>query len=80
LAFIIGEHYIDTKLIIKRFLSVLAKQRKLLTNFHALFESDPVIGDHYRRVSDYFFATAFGFCCEVERLPSGDAMFILRKN
>jgi ubiquinone/menaquinone biosynthesis C-methylase UbiE len=79
-AIIIGEHYIDTRLIIRRFLSVFVKQRRLLTNFHTLFPSDPVSGDHYYRVSDYFFlATALGFDCEVERLPSGDAMFILRK-
>jgi ubiquinone/menaquinone biosynthesis C-methylase UbiE len=80
LAIIIGEHYIDMKLIFKRFFSVLVKQRKLLTNFHDLFQPDPILGDHFYRVSDYFFlATALGFSCEVERLPSGDAMFILRK-
>jgi len=79
-ALIIGEPYIDIKRIIKRFLSVLVKEGKLVTNFHDLFQPDPELGDHYYRVSDYvFLAASLGFSCEVERLPSGDAMFILRK-
>jgi SAM-dependent methyltransferase len=80
IAIIIGEPYIDAKLIIRRFLSAWMKQRRLLTNFHDLFPPDPVSGDHYYRVSDYFFlATALGFYCEVERLPSGDAMYFFQK-
>jgi len=79
-AFIFGEHYIDFKRIFRRFISSIIKDRKITFEFRELFRPDQVLGDHYYRVSDYFFmAEATGFACQVERLPSGDAMFILKK-
>lgn len=79
-ALIIGEHYIGWFRVIRRFFSLLMREGTFSTSFHEMFQPDSVMGDHYYRVSDYFFmATAFGLSCEVERLPSGDAMYILRK-
>jgi hypothetical protein len=79
-AFIIGEHYIDLKRVIRRFFASIIKDKKFTFQFRELFIKDPVLGDHYYRVNDYFFMfEAAGFSCQVERLPSGDAMYILKK-
>lgn len=78
--YIIGEHYVDFKKIVRRFFSSVAKEHKINSQFRKLFPPDPVLGDHYYRVSDYFFiAESLGFSCNVEKLPSGYAMFILEK-
>jgi ubiquinone/menaquinone biosynthesis C-methylase UbiE len=78
--YIFGEHFIDWKKILWRFLSILLKKRKLIINFRELFPTDPVLGDHYYKISDYFkMAEAAGFSCTVDILPSGQALYTLYK-
>lgn len=62
---LLGEHYIDTWRVIKRFFSVLVRKRKLQFYFTELFRPDPILGDHYYRVSDYqFIFSSIGYALE----------------
>lgn len=77
---IIGEPYKNLYKIFKRFIYFFIKNKRVTFNFRELFPIHPVLGDHIYRVSDYFFISeALGFCCEMEKLPSNDCMYILRK-
>jgi ubiquinone/menaquinone biosynthesis C-methylase UbiE len=48
-----GEHEIGLRLLTRRFLAILLRERRLVTDFRRLFPPDPVLGDHYYRHADY---------------------------
>jgi len=52
---LMGEPFIKVRSILKAFITNILKKRKVTTNFFELFPPDPVPGDHYYRVSDYYF-------------------------
>lgn len=75
-----GEHFINFARIIKRFIKSTLIERKPSLSFYSLFPPDPVLGDHYYRISDYYFlAYSLGFKIELYRLDTGNAMYILTK-
>jgi len=77
---IIGEPYKNLYKIFKRFIYFFMKNKRFTFNFRELFPIHPVLGDHFYRVSDYFFISeAVGFDCKMEILPSKDCMYILKK-
>lgn len=77
---IIGEHNINAIRIMKRFFSELITNRKFTLNFFELFQPDPILGDHYYRVSDYYFMfRSMGYELKHYSLPSGDLMYIADK-
>jgi len=56
---LIGEDYINKFQIIKKTLSTLLRTKKFVTNCYHLFKPDDESGDHYYRVSDYYFIFTF---------------------
>jgi len=52
---LIGEHLINYKKFIKRIIKMYLKRKKIITNFYKLFPPDDILGDHYYRISDYYF-------------------------
>jgi SAM-dependent methyltransferase len=52
---LIGENVIGPIAIFRRVINTLLRQRRLCTNFYELFPPDDDWGDHYYRVSDYYF-------------------------
>ena len=52
---LIGENFIGPTAIFRRIIRKLLIERRWCTNFYELFPSDDDWGDHYYRVSDYYF-------------------------
>ena len=76
---LVGEHYIGAKKIIRRFLSMLIKIRKV-ASFHEMFPPDHVLGDHYYRRSDYYsMFGAMGFDVKHQLLENESAIYIADK-
>ena len=48
-----GEHEIGLRLLARRFLGTLLRERRLVTDFRRLFPPHPLLGDHYYRYADY---------------------------
>lgn len=77
---IVGEHFIGTKAIIKKFMITLIKTRKFITNFYQLFPPDQELGDHYYRQSDYYFMfRSMGYDIEHQQLQKGSMIYIADK-
>ena len=77
---LVGEHFISTKLIIKRFISNLIRKGQINFNFFEMFPPDPVLGDHYYRVSDYIFMfKSLGYSLTYERMNNGNCIYIADK-
>jgi SAM-dependent methyltransferase len=77
---LVGEHYIGIKLIIRRFLSILIRQKKLITNFYEIFPPDKRLGDHYYRRSDYYFMFgSMGYDVKHQQLDGGNVIYIADK-
>ncbi len=77
---IVGEPYVGMARLIRRFLSELIRRRRLRTYFYELFQPDPVLGDHYYRVSDYqFMFMACGLAGRLKRLASGNVMYVVKR-
>jgi ubiquinone/menaquinone biosynthesis C-methylase UbiE len=75
-----GEHQIGLGVIARRFLSVLLRQRRLVTDFSQLFPPDPVLGDHYYRHSDYrLLFTALGYRVQHRVADSGNGLYVADK-
>lgn len=51
---VVGEHWIGARRIVRRFLSVLLRERRIITDVHRLFPPDDLLGDHCYRRSDYY--------------------------
>lgn len=77
---IVGEHLIGATAIARRFISRLIKNRVWKTSFRELFPADPVLGDHFYKISDYqsMFSVA-GMHGRLVRAQSGSAMYVVRK-
>lgn len=52
---LMGEHLINTKRYIRRIIKTLIKDKKIEVEFYKLFKPDDILGDHYYRLSDYYF-------------------------
>jgi SAM-dependent methyltransferase len=52
---LIGENFIGAWAIIRRMIKKLLLERRFSANFYELFPPDDGMGDHYYRVSDYYF-------------------------
>ncbi len=77
----IGEPAKNLFKIFKRFIDFIIKNKKITLNFKELFPPNETQGDHIHRLSDYYLMSkAEGFSCNTEKLPSGNYMFILKKN
>jgi ubiquinone/menaquinone biosynthesis C-methylase UbiE len=76
-----GEHEIGWRTITRRFLSLLLRQRKVITDFRRLFPPDPVLGDHYYRYSDYCLLFG-GLEYEVQHrvAASGNGLYVADKS
>jgi ubiquinone/menaquinone biosynthesis C-methylase UbiE len=78
---LVGEHVIGIKKIIRRFLSILIKQRKIATNFYEMFPPNNELGDHYYRQSDYYFMfESMGYSLKHKHLESENMIYIADKN
>jgi SAM-dependent methyltransferase len=78
---IVGEHHIGPWSIIRRFLSMLLRQRRIVTAFRDLFPPDGVLGDHYYRRSDYYLLLgSMGYRVRHRRAPTGDVIYVADKN
>ena len=61
-----GEHNIRIIQYLKNVIKSAIKNKKLSFNFHKLFPSDPVLGDHYYRWSDYqLFFSSFDYAVKL---------------
>jgi ubiquinone/menaquinone biosynthesis C-methylase UbiE len=77
---LVGEHYIGIKKIIKGFLRNTLKKRKPDFNFYNIFEPDPILGDHYYRVSDYqFMFNSMGYTLHYQKLSNGNVIYVADK-
>jgi ubiquinone/menaquinone biosynthesis C-methylase UbiE len=77
---LIGEHYITGIQVIRKFMSFLIRRRKIITNFYELFPSDEKTGDHYYRVSDYYFIfKSLGYQIRHQRLGNKKVVYIVDK-
>jgi SAM-dependent methyltransferase len=78
---LVGEHFISLKMIIRRFISNFVKNKNIKFNFYELFPPDNILGDHYYRVSDYFFMfNSLGFSLKYEKLKNGTVIYVADKN
>ena len=77
---LVGEQYIGIKRILRRFIGNIIKRKKIDFNFYNLFTPDPVLGDHYYRVSDYMFIfKSLGYSLEYKQLDNGSVIYIADK-
>ena len=77
---LVGEHFISSKMIIRRFISNLIRKKSISFNFYDLFPADNILGDHYYRVSDYFFMfSSLGFSLKYEKLNNGAVIYVADK-
>ena len=75
-----GEHEIGLRLVTRRFLAALLRERRLVTDFRRLFPPDPTLGDHYYRYSDYCqLFEPFGYALQHRVAPSGNGLYVADK-
>ena len=78
---LVGENHIGIGKIIRRFLSILIRQKKIMTNFYQMFLPDQILGDHYYRHSDYYFIfNLLGYVPKHEKIDSEHIIYIADKN
>ncbi|MCB9721132.1 MAG: class I SAM-dependent methyltransferase [Candidatus Omnitrophica bacterium] len=78
---IVGEHYMSRYKIFKRILTSLAMNKKWTTNFYELFPPDEELGDHYYRVSDYYFLFgSMGFKLQHYSVASDRLIYVADKS
>jgi SAM-dependent methyltransferase len=77
---LVGEHHITTWMFIRRILKHFVQRRKFSTNFYQLFPSDKEVGDHYYRISDYYFLFgSLGYSLQYDSAPSSDNLVFYAK-
>lgn len=75
-----GEHRISPAKLAARFLLFVSKNRRFPESFQEIFPTDPVLGDHYYRKSDYyFFFGAFGHEVRCIRTSEAKCIYMARK-
>ncbi len=76
----VGEHSVGFLWLAKRFIKVLVQNRRIVTSFRELFPPDPVLGDHYYRLSDYeFLFSAMGYHARHCAASTGQRIFVADK-
>lgn len=76
---LVGEHFISIKKIIRKFISNLIK-KKISFNFFELFPPEPILGDHYYRISDYMIMfNSLGYSLNYEKTENGNCIYIADK-
>jgi SAM-dependent methyltransferase len=77
---LVGEHWIRSGAVIRRFLTTLLRRRRFVTDFRSLFPPDPVFGDHYYRRSDYhlLFST-MGYRVRDQVAATGHLLYVADK-
>jgi SAM-dependent methyltransferase len=77
---IVGEHRISIFMIFKQIVKNLIVHRKFNLNFYKLFLPDKISGDHYYRVSDYYFLfQSMGYQLNHYVLPTGHITYVADK-
>ncbi|HTE48063.1 MAG TPA: class I SAM-dependent methyltransferase [Gemmatimonadaceae bacterium] len=77
---LIGEPQIRTRQIVKRMLGTFLKKRRMVADFYELFPTDRESGDHYYKLSDYYFMfRSMGYEPTHKVLPSGNIIYIADK-
>lgn len=77
---VVGEHQLGLRTVARRFLSVLLRQRAVVTDFRRLFPPDPILGDHYYRHSDYcLMFGALGYRLQHCIAASGTVLYVADK-
>ena len=72
---LVGEHWISIAKLIARTLLFVARSGRLPESFQDIFPTDPILGDHYYRRSDYYFLLgAFGY--DVSHVKTGGSKCI----
>lgn len=75
-----GEHEIGWRLLTRRFLAALLRDRRLVTDFRRLFPPDPELGDHYYRYADYRrLFEPLGYKLQHRVAASGNGLYIGEK-
>jgi ubiquinone/menaquinone biosynthesis C-methylase UbiE len=77
---VVGEHGIGLWRLFRRFVKVLLRDRRIETKFQKLFPPDAVLGDHYYRISDYYFLfSAMGYLAKHRIASTGQTIFVADK-
>ncbi|MBE2205435.1 MAG: class I SAM-dependent methyltransferase [Chthoniobacterales bacterium] len=80
MALLVGEHWISTTKLIARALLFAARSRRLPESFQDIFPTDPILGDHYYRRSDYYFLLgAFGYDVSHVKTGGSKCIYVARK-
>jgi ubiquinone/menaquinone biosynthesis C-methylase UbiE len=75
-----GEHFVSMQLVLRRIAAVLVRRHRLTTNFFELFPPDPVLGDHYYRISDYYFLFGtLGYRLQHQRVGNSKCIYVADK-
>lgn len=77
---VVGEHQLGLRTVARRFLSVLLRQRAVVTDFRRLFPPDPLLGDHYYTHSDYcLMFSALGYRLQHRIAATGTVLYVADK-
>lgn len=77
---LIGEHWISTAKLIPRTIRFVARSGRLPESFQDIFPTDPILGDHYYRRSDYYFLLgAFGYGVSHVKTSGSKCIYVARK-
>lgn len=77
---LVGEHWISTAKLIARSVLFMARSGRLPESFQDIFPTDPVLGDHYYRRSDYYFLLgAFGYDVSHVKTGGSKCIYVVRK-
>ncbi len=77
---LVGEHWISTAKLITRTLLFVARSGQLPESFQDIFPTDPILGDHYYRRSDYYFLLgAFGYDVGHVKTGGSKCIYVARK-
>jgi SAM-dependent methyltransferase len=78
---LVGEHGIGARRLLGRFLKVLVRERRFVTNVRSLFPPDALLGDHYYLLSDYYFLfSALGYKTKHRVASTGQTIFVADKS
>jgi ubiquinone/menaquinone biosynthesis C-methylase UbiE len=77
---LIGEPHVPPLSVARRFVGTLLRERRVLTHFHELFPTDRDSGDHYYRLSEYYFMfRVAGYKPKHSLLASGNLAYVADK-
>jgi ubiquinone/menaquinone biosynthesis C-methylase UbiE len=78
---VVGEHWLRPTWVMRRFLAMLFRKRRIVTDLHELFPPDPVLGDHYYRRSEYYLLFgAMGYRTRHRVAATGHMLYIADKS